>query len=137
VAGCASGETKTRMVDMDFPELFMHWANCLLVWVGFGTLAGLLAKAIMPGRDPGGALATVIIGVAGTVIGGGCLAFFSDNLRVQPLSPVGFVVATAGSFVLLFLYRIMAGKIFREGETSPVAHRGGRRRQRVSVIQEK
>jgi uncharacterized membrane protein YeaQ/YmgE (transglycosylase-associated protein family) len=122
---------------MEFPEVFAYWANCLLVWVGFGTLAGLLAKAIMPGRDPGGAFATVIIGVAGTVVGGGCLVFFSEGLRVEPLSPVGFVVATAGSFILLFLYRVLAGKIFREGETTPRAHRGRGRRQRVSVIHEK
>jgi uncharacterized membrane protein YeaQ/YmgE (transglycosylase-associated protein family) len=120
---------------MDFPDIFSHWANCLLVWIGFGTLAGLLAKAIMPGRDPGGALATVIIGITGTVVGGGCLAFFSESLRVEPLSAVGFVIATFGSFVLLFIYRVLAGKIFREGETRPRLGRG-RRARRVSVVHE-
>jgi uncharacterized membrane protein YeaQ/YmgE (transglycosylase-associated protein family) len=120
---------------MDLPEVFVHWTHCLLLWVGFGTLAGLLAKAIMPGRDPGGAFATIIIGIAGTVVGGGCLTFFSESLRVDPLSPVGFVVATAGAFVLLFIYRVLAGKIFREGETRPRVGRG-RRGRRVSVVHE-
>jgi uncharacterized membrane protein YeaQ/YmgE (transglycosylase-associated protein family) len=121
--------------NMELPDIFMHWANCLLVWVGFGTLAGLLAKAIMPGRDPGGAMATVIIGVSGTIIGGGSLAFFSEGLRVEPLSPVGFVLATAGAFLLLFLYRVLAGKVFREGGTRPRLPRG-RRARRVSVVHE-
>ncbi|MEZ5948156.1 MAG: hypothetical protein R3C12_02750 [Planctomycetaceae bacterium] len=51
-------------------------ANEMLLWVGFGTLIGLAAKAIMPGRDPGGAISTVMMGIGGSVIGCGTLAFF-------------------------------------------------------------
>ena len=43
----------------DLLHNFEFWANILLTWVGFGTLVGLLAKAIMPGRDPGGSIATL------------------------------------------------------------------------------
>jgi len=43
------------------PTLSCSWA-----WVGFGTIVGLMAKAIMPGRDPGGAVATLSMGVGGT-----------------------------------------------------------------------
>jgi len=67
-------------------NIFAQWAHMLLVWIGFGTLVGLLAKAILPGKDPGGAFATVVIGVLGSIIGAGVLVFFSDNLRVSPLS---------------------------------------------------
>ena len=42
----------------------------IIGWIVFGLIAGLIAKAIMPGRDPGGCIVTVIIGIAGSVIGG-------------------------------------------------------------------
>ncbi len=42
------------MADVEIAETARHAADVVLTWVGFGTLTGLLAKAIMPGRDPGG-----------------------------------------------------------------------------------
>lgn len=98
------------------PEMAQQLANDLLVWIGFGTLAGLMAKAIMPGRDPGGAVATLMMGIGGTIIGCGTLSFFSGGHRITPISPLGFVVASAGAFILLFFYRLLAGKYFREGD---------------------
>lgn len=118
---------------MDGTDLFSQWAHLLLVWIGFGTLVGLLAKAIFPGRDPGGALATVIIGILGSIIGAGVLVFFSDNLRVTPISPLGFVVAIVGTSLLLLVYRLLhAGQKFRI--TWPFGR--GRSRRRVSVVEE-
>jgi len=109
-------------------ETFHQWANDVLTWIGFGTLVGLLAKAIMPGRDPGGAVATLAMGAGGAVIGCGTLAFFWEGHRVSPLSPGGLVVATAGAFIILFFYRLLAGYWFIEGETP----RYYRRRRRYS-----
>lgn len=114
-------------MDGEIVQLAQQWANDVLVWVGFGTLAGLLAKAIMPGRDPGGAVATLAMGVGGTVIGCGILAFFSSETRVTPISPLGFCVATAGAFIILFFYRILAGYWFVEGDQ--VTRRHARRRR--------
>jgi uncharacterized membrane protein YeaQ/YmgE (transglycosylase-associated protein family) len=96
---------------------FQQWCNDILVWVGFGTLVGLLAKAIMPGRDPGGAVATLAMGIGGTVIGCGVASYFYPGQRVTPISPLGFLVATAGAFIILFFYRLLAGKWFVEGES--------------------
>lgn len=107
---------------LDSPEFLnavQHTMNDILVWVGFGTLAGLLAKAIMPGRDPGGTIATLMMGIGGTVIGSGILMYFTDGKRVTPISPLGFLVATGGAFVLLGFYRLLAGRMFREGQTGP------------------
>ena len=103
-----------------------QWAHLVLVWIGFGTMAGLAAKAIMPGRDPGGAVATLMMGMGGSVVGSGTLMFFWDGTRVTPVSPLGFVVATAGAFVILFFYKILAGHFFTEGEET----RSVRRRRR-------
>ena len=98
-------------------ELIEQWANDILVWVGFGTIVGLLAKGIMPGRDPGGAVATLGMGVGGTVIGCAVFAYFSGSMeRITPISPIGFVVATGGAFILLFFYRLLGGYFFIEGD---------------------
>lgn len=100
-------------------EQAQQWANDVLVWIGFGTAVGLLAKAIMPGRDPGGAVATLAMGIGGTVIGCGTLSYFYTGHRVTPISPLGLAVATAGAFVLLFFYRLLGGYWFVEGDLLP------------------
>ena len=113
---------------------FAQWANLVLIWVGFGTLVGLLAKAIFPGKDPGGALATVVIGIVGSIIGAGVLAYVSASLRVTPISPVGFVVAIAGTSLLLLMYRLL----HHSGMNwSFPGWRGRRGRRRISVVEEK
>ena len=110
----------------------------LLVWVGFGTLVGLLAKAIMPGKDPGGAVATLAMGIVGTIIGCGILSFFWKGYLISPISPLGFCVATAGAFILLFFYKLLGGYYFEEDQ-GPLVRRkrlGFRRtrRQPAAVV---
>lgn len=107
------------MDNVELLQAIEHTANDILTWVGFGTLAGLLAKAIMPGRDPGGTVATLLMGIGGTVIGSGILMFFTGGQRVTPISPLGFLVATGGAFILLAFYRVLGGYWFREGTPLP------------------
>ncbi len=125
---------------MDDPELIQaieHGIHEVLVWVGFGTLVGLAAKAIMPGRDPGGTVATLMMGIAGCVIGCGILVFFRPEMRVTPISPLGFAAATAGAFLILFFYRLLAGSIFPEAEAGDHwAHRSRRRRRARRILNE-
>ena len=104
------------MAGPELSDAAQQWANTLLTWVGFGTLVGLMAKAIMPGRDPGGAVATLAMGVGGSVIGCGILSYFYHGDRVSPISLMGFVVGTGGAFTLLFFYRLLGGRFFREGD---------------------
>src|SRR5262245_26943230 len=115
-------------------------ANQVLVWVGFGTLVGLLAKAIMPGKDPGGAVATLAMGIVGTIIGCGTLSYFWQGHLISPISPLGFCVATAGAFVLLFFYKLLGGYYFEEDQGPLVRRRrfGFRRprRQPAAVVYE-
>ena len=105
----------------DVSEIAAQAAHEVLLWVGFGTLVGLAGKAVMPGRDPGGAVATVVIGITGSVLGCGTLAFFSNAQKITPISPLGFCLATAGSFVLLFVHRVLSGSLFVEGEDQNLA----------------
>jgi uncharacterized membrane protein YeaQ/YmgE (transglycosylase-associated protein family) len=111
------------------------WANDVLVWVGFGTIVGLLAKAIMPGKDPGGAVATLAMGIGGTIIGCGILSFFTDGQRVTPISPTGFAVGTGGAFLILFFYKLLGGYWFKEDEGPLVPKRSRRAaRARTQVV---
>ncbi len=106
------------MNNIEFPLIVQQWSNDILVWVGFGTIVGLLAKAIMRGRDPGGAVVTVVMGIGGTIIGCGICSFCYAGGRVTPISPIGFAVATAGAFIILFFYKLLSGYWFTEDGTS-------------------
>ena len=110
------GHEEGPTMDVQLPAAAQQWANDILVWVGFGTLVGLMAKAVMPGRDPGGAVATLLMGIGGTIIGCSVTTYVANGERVTPISPLGFAVATLGAFVLLFFYRLLGGRFFYEGD---------------------
>ena len=75
----------------------------VLGWMLFGLIVGALAKLVMPGKDPGGIVVTMLLGIVGAVIGG----FIGRSLGLyQPGEAAGFFVATLGAIVLLFLYRM-------------------------------
>src|SRR5688500_12797933 len=76
----------------------------VLGWVLFGLVVGIVAKLLMPGRDPGGFIITTILGIVGAVIGG----FLGRTLGLYgPGEPAGFLMATLGAVVLLFIYRML------------------------------
>ena len=93
----------------------------ILGWIIFGLIAGLIAKAIMPGRDPGGFIITILLGIAGSLIGGFIgQALFGYGRTVNDssdLSQPGFlmslVLAVIGAIVLLALYRLVKGRTTR------------------------
>jgi len=123
-------------VDPQLIQAVESALNELLIWVGFGTLVGLAGKALMPGRDPGGTVATLMVGIAGSVIGCGLLVFFRPEMKVTPISPFGFVCATAGAFVLLLFYRILSGSLLTEVEDGDRwLHRFRRRRRTRKLAQ--
>ncbi len=120
-----------QMESFELTEFTRQLANDVLVWIGFGTVVGLFAKAIMPGRDPGGAVATLLMGIGGVVIGCGAVSFFYAGERITPLSPLGLLVATIGAFVILAFYRLLAGYFFVEGDVP--RRRFFRRRRRRAM----
>jgi uncharacterized membrane protein YeaQ/YmgE (transglycosylase-associated protein family) len=74
----------------------------LLIWVVFGLIVGVVAKLIMPGNDPGGIIVTVLIGVAGSIVGG----YLGRVMGLYgPGQYGGFFMSILGALVLLFLYR--------------------------------
>lgn len=81
----------------------------LISWVIFGLVAGLVAKALMPGKDPGGCIVTSLLGIAGAVVGG-FLATWLGFGGVAAWDWRSFVIAVLGAILLLALYRLVAGK---------------------------
>ncbi len=103
-------------VDPGMAAQLQQWGNIFLTWVGFGTIVGLLAKAIMPGRDPGGTIATLAMGIGGTVFGCGTVSMLYPEQVITPISALGLCVATAGAFVILLIYKLLSGHWFIEDE---------------------
>jgi uncharacterized membrane protein YeaQ/YmgE (transglycosylase-associated protein family) len=119
-----------NLMEVQLAPEVQEWVDVILIWIGFGTLVGLMAKAVMPGRDPGGAVANLAMGVGGTIVGCGVLTYFSGQ-HITPVGPMGFFVATAGAFVLLFFYRLLAGRFFHEGDRAMVVRSPRSSRRRV------
>lgn len=120
---------------MDVAAL-QDYANQALMWIGFGTVVGLAAKAIMPGRDPGGSIATIMMGIVGTLIGCALLKYFYSGEQIPPISLRGFFVGVAGASVLLTFYKVLGGYWFMEGEQMSYRHRLTRRRRRRAYLDE-
>ena len=76
----------------------------ILVWILFGLVVGVIAKLLMPGRDPGGFIVTILLGIAGALVGGfvgRALGLYTEN------ESAGFFMSILGAIVLLALYRMM------------------------------
>ncbi|MFJ5677235.1 GlsB/YeaQ/YmgE family stress response membrane protein [Streptomyces sp. NPDC093097] len=82
----------------------------IVSWLVLGLVTGLIAKVLLPGRDPGGLVGTTLIGIAGSFIGG----WLSTRILDRPIprdfyDPSMWIAAVAGSLVLLIAYRLLFG----------------------------
>lgn len=75
-------------------------------WIVVGLIAGVLAKWIMPGKDPGGLIVTILIGIAGGLLGG----FIASQIGIGGGNIVNIVIATVGAIVLLWGYRLIKSR---------------------------
>ena len=78
----------------------------ILAWIIFGALAGYLAKLIMPGRDPGGFIITILLGIGGAVVGGAIGTTLGLG-EVSGFNLGSFAIAVGGAIVLLLVYRFI------------------------------
>jgi len=78
----------------------------IFAWIVLGLIAGVLAKFIMPGRDPGGIIITILLGIGGAVVGGfiGTQLGFGD---ISGLDLRSLAIAVGGGVLLLFVYRVL------------------------------
>ncbi len=95
------------MPELEFSPTAQQWTNAVLIWLGFGILTGLLAKALIPGREPGGPVGTLVIGILGSVLGPLALSQLWQGRQFNPLGPAGILAAVASAVVLLVVYRVL------------------------------
>jgi uncharacterized membrane protein YeaQ/YmgE (transglycosylase-associated protein family) len=100
------------------PSLLREEAKCerrrsvmhIIGWILFGLVVGIVAKFLMPGRDPGGFVVTAILGIVGGIVGGflgRAMGWYRDG------DPVGFFMAVIGAIIVLALYRFTIGRTAR------------------------
>ena len=76
----------------------------ILSWIVFGLVIGFIAKLLMPGRDPGGFIVTMLLGIAGALVGG----FIGQAMGFYgPGQSAGWLMSILGAFILLALYRML------------------------------
>jgi len=78
----------------------------ILSWIAMGLIVGILAKIIMPGKDPGGIIITILIGIAGAFLGGYIGSFLGLG-TVTGFNMVSILLAIGGAILLLILYRLV------------------------------
>jgi len=83
----------------------VYWIGLIIV----GLVAGIIAKFLLPGRDPGGCIVTTVIGIVGALLGGALFAALGHPV-IDKLSWPGLGVAIVGAVILLLIYRIVAGR---------------------------
>jgi uncharacterized membrane protein YeaQ/YmgE (transglycosylase-associated protein family) len=79
----------------------------IFAWIVIGGIAGGIAKLLMPGKDPGGCIITVLLGIAGALVAGWlghAVGWYGQNEKA------GFLAAIVGAFILLLIYRVIAGR---------------------------
>ncbi len=79
----------------------------IIGWIVIGLLAGGIAKLLMPGRDPGGCIVTILLGIAGALLAGfigKAVGWYDEG------EAAGFLAAIIGAFIILFLYRTIVGR---------------------------
>lgn len=75
-------------------------------WILFGLVVGAIAKFLMPGRDPGGWIVTILLGIAGSFVGG----FLATTLMGNETQSAGWIGSIIGAILLLFIYRLIVGR---------------------------
>lgn len=82
----------------------------IIGWIILGLVAGVIAKVLLPGRDPGGVLGTTLIGIIGAFLGGWISSRFLDReITKDFFDPATWIAAIGGSLVLLIAYRLLFG----------------------------
>lgn len=82
----------------------------IVSWIIFGLIAGIIAKLVMPGRDPGGCIVTILLGVAGAFLGGFLYQTFTGQPFRSQFDLFSFFVAVLGAIVILVVYRLAVGR---------------------------
>jgi uncharacterized membrane protein YeaQ/YmgE (transglycosylase-associated protein family) len=82
----------------------------IVAWIFFGLIAGIIAKLLMPGRDPGGCIITMLLGIVDAFVGGFIFELLTGRPQVMSFDFGSLFVAIVGAVVVLLIYRLVAGR---------------------------
>jgi uncharacterized membrane protein YeaQ/YmgE (transglycosylase-associated protein family) len=98
---------------LNFSPFVQLWFNTVLIWIGFGTVAGLTARALLPKGKPDGLYGALVIGVCGSCAGIYLVDMITKHVNIDefsdinPIGPVGLVASVIVSFVIILFYRFV------------------------------
>lgn len=95
--------------------------GAIIGWIIFGVIAGAIAKLLMPGKDPGGFFVTMLLGIAGALVGGFIGRAIWGSTGVNDWSIGSFALAIAGAVILLWIYRMVVSR--RRPSTTDIGRR--------------
>jgi uncharacterized membrane protein YeaQ/YmgE (transglycosylase-associated protein family) len=104
--------------------------GAIIGWAIFGLIAGAIAKLIMPGKDPGGWFITMLLGIAGALVGGFIGRAVWGSRGVTGWGPGSWLLAIGGACLLLFLYRVVVGRRRRIAPSTDVTTQDPGRRDK-------
>jgi len=93
--------------ELELSPAAQQWINVVLIWLGFGIVTGLLAKLLVPGREPAGPLGTLLIGIFGSVLGPLVVSALLHRRDFNPISPLGLLASVGGALLFLAIYRFL------------------------------
>ncbi len=97
--------------------------GAIIGWIIFGLIAGAIAKLIMPGKDPGGIFVTMLLGIAGALVGGFIGRALWGSAGVTGWGIGSFALAIGGAILLLAIYRLIRGRSLRAASPTEVTSR--------------
>lgn len=114
--------------------MLARYLNFTLAWIGFGTVLGMVSLIVLPSKDGRGNLATVLMAVAGTIVG--CLLLQQLSYEgewVMPVSAQGFTVGIGGAMVMLMFFKILGSHLINDSTHGIFRHNRRRRRRYVAA----
>lgn len=91
---------------MELSEAAQVWVNLFLLWLGFGTLVGLIAQAFLPGGGPKNLYGVLVVGVMGSCAGPLVFSLAFQPERFNPISPMGLFVSVLTALIFLLAFRL-------------------------------
>jgi uncharacterized membrane protein YeaQ/YmgE (transglycosylase-associated protein family) len=105
------------MTEIELSQAAQHWVYVVLIWIGFGTVAGLLARILLPAREPSSAVIIITLGILGSVIGPLTLSLLFHRRVLNPIgNPLGMLAAIGGALLLMVLFRLAVSPLLHREE---------------------
>jgi uncharacterized membrane protein YeaQ/YmgE (transglycosylase-associated protein family) len=82
----------------------------IITWIVFGAIVGVIARFLMPGRDPMGWIATIVLGIVGSFVGGWLAQLLFQGNAALPAQSAGWIGSIIGALIVLAIYRYTQGR---------------------------